>query len=161
MLLPLEPEPKRGRKPVSADDANPDSQPRSEDDSNYGSPVQFRSMADVIDDGPDSARDTSDESARRRDKRPMSDVSSPSQPAAKRARDHTAAPEYIITVGNVNRRTKLENRLPDVFVTEEEDDMQDAYIRENGRKLAWLAKQPDCVGMGRREAFALVYPMRW
>jgi hypothetical protein len=54
----------------------------------------------------------------------------------------------------------LEKRLSDVFdvfVTEEEDNMQDAYIRENGRKLGWLAKQPDYMGMGRREASALVY----
>jgi hypothetical protein len=51
----------------------------------------------------------------------------------------------------------LENKLSDVFVTEEEDDIQDAYVRENGRKLAWLAKQPDCMGMGRREASALIY----
>jgi hypothetical protein len=51
----------------------------------------------------------------------------------------------------------LENKLSDVFVTEEEDDIQDAYVRENGTKLAWLAKQPDCMGMGRREASALVY----
>ena len=150
-------------KSVNANNANPDSRPQSEDDSNYGSPVRFRTTADVVDDGPDSARDTSDESARRRDKRPMSDVSSPSRPAAKRARDHTAAPEYITTVGNIDRRkemerrTRLENTLSEVFVTKEEDDMQDAYVRENGRKLAWLAKQPDCVGMGRQEASALVY----
>src|SRR6266702_2747910 len=51
-----------------------------------------------------------------------------SQPPTKRARNHTAAPEpeYIITVGNINRRKererrkKLENTLSDVFVTEEE-----------------------------------------
>jgi hypothetical protein len=95
----------------------------------------------------------------------VSDASSPSQPAAKRARDHAAAPEpeYVTTVGNVNRRKererrrRLESRLSEVFVTEEEDDMQDAYVRENGRKLGWLAKQADCMGMGRREASALVY----
>jgi hypothetical protein len=51
----------------------------------------------------------------------------------------------------------LENKLSDVFVTEEEDDIQDVYVRENGTKLAWLAKQPNCIGMGRREASALVY----
>ncbi len=104
------------------------------------------------------------ESARRRDKRPMSDAS-PSPPPAKRTRNHTATPdpEYITTVGNVNRRKerdrrrRLENKLSNVFVTEEEDNMQDAYIRENGRKLAWLAKQPNCMGIGRREASALVY----
>jgi hypothetical protein len=28
---------------------------------------------------------------------------------------------------------------------------------ENGTKLAWLAKQPTYMGMGRREASALVY----
>jgi hypothetical protein len=92
----------------------------------------------------------------------MSDAS-PSPPPAKRTRNYTATPdpEYITTVGNVNRRKerdrrrRLENKLSEVFVTEEEDDMQDAYIRENGRKLAWLAKQPDC--MGRRGASALVY----
>ena len=61
----------------------------------------------------------------------MSDASSLSQPAAKRARDHAAAPEleYVTTVGNVNRRKererrrRLESRLSEVFVTEEEDDM--------------------------------------
>lgn len=160
----LEPEPKRGHKPVNPDDAIPDSQPQSEDDSNYGSPVQFQSTANVAGYGPDSPRDTSDKSASHRDKRPMSNASS-SQPPAKRARDHTAAPEpeYIITVGNVNRgkererRIRLENMLSDAFVTEEEDDMQDAYVRENGTKLAWLAKQPDCIGIGRQEASALVY----
>jgi len=30
-------------------------------------------------------------------------------------------------------------------------------MRENGRKLGWLAKQANYIGMGRREAFALVY----
>ena len=30
-------------------------------------------------------------------------------------------------------------------------------MRENGTKLAWLANQPDCMGMGRREASALVF----
>ena len=35
--------------------------------------------------------------------------------------------------------------------------MQDVYVRENGTKLAWLANQPDCMGMGRREASALVF----
>ena len=156
--------------PVSANKANPDSQPQSEGDSDYGSPVRFRSTASVVDspdspdpDSPDSTRDAS-ESARRRDKRPASD-GSPTRPPAKRARDRVATPdpEYIMTVGNVNRRKerdrrkRLENKLSDVFVTEEEDDMQDAYVRENGRKLGWLAKQPDCMGMGRREASALVY----
>jgi hypothetical protein len=153
-------------KPVNTNNANPDSRPQSEDDSDYGSPVRFRSTASVADNGPnstwDSIWDVSDKSARRRDKRPMSDAS-PTQPPAKRARDHTAALEYITTVGNVNRceererRIRLENTLSEVFVTKEENDMQDAYVRENGRKLAWLAKQPDCVGMGRQEASALVY----
>ena len=153
----LNPEPKRGHEPINPDDAIPDSQPQSEDDSNYGSPVRFQSIAD-------SPRDTSDESAGRGDKRPMSNASS-SQPPAKRARDRTAAPEpeYTITVGNVNRRKererrkRLENTLSDVFVTEEEDNVQDAYVRENGTKLAWLARQPDCMGIGRQEASALVY----
>jgi hypothetical protein len=158
-VLPrLEPE------PVNADNANPDPRSQSEDDGNYGSPAEFGSTADVVENGPDSTRDTSDESARRRGKRPMSDAS-PSLPPTKRTRNHTATPEpeYITTVGNVNRRKerkrrrRLENKLSDVFVTEEEDDMQDAYVQENGRKLAWLAKQPNCMGMGRREASALVY----
>ena len=35
--------------------------------------------------------------------------------------------------------------------------MQHVYIRENGTKLAWLAKQPNCRGIGRQEASALVY----
>jgi hypothetical protein len=119
-------------KPVNANNANPDSRPQSEDDSDYGSPVRFRSTAGVADDGPDSTwdstRDASDKSARRRDKRPMSDAS-PTQPPAKRARDHTAALEYITTVGNVNRckererRIRLENTLSEVFVTKEEDNM--------------------------------------
>jgi hypothetical protein len=144
VLLQLE----RERERVNADDAIPDSQPLGED-SDYGSPVQVRSTADIVNDNSlNSARDTSDESARRRDKRPVSDASSPSQPAAKRARDHAAAlePEYVITVSNINRRKererrrRLESRLSEVFVTEEEDNMQDAYIRENGRKLSWLAK---------------------
>ena len=152
--------------PVNANNANLDSCPQSEDDSNYGSPVRFRSTAGVVgnnlDSTWDSTRDASDKSARRRDKRPMSDAS-PTQPPTKRARDHTAAPEYITTVGNINsrkereRRIRLENTLSDVFVTKEEDDMQDTYIRENGTKLAWLAKQSDCVGIGRQEASALVY----
>ena len=154
----LEPEPKRGHESINPDDAIPDSQPQSEDDSNYGSPVYFQSTADVAD------HDTSDKSASHRDKRPISNASS-SQPPAKRARDHISAPEpeYIITVGNVNRRKererrkRLENTLSDVFVTEEEDDMQHTYVRENGTKLAWLAKQPDCRGIGRQEASALVY----
>jgi hypothetical protein len=51
----------------------------------------------------------------------------------------------------------LENTLSEVFVTKEEDNMQDAYVRENGTKLAWLAKQPNYIGIGRREASALVY----
>jgi hypothetical protein len=78
----------------------------------------------------------------------VSNASSLSQPAAKRTWDYAAVPEpeYVITVGNVNRRKererrrRLESRLLEVFVTEEEDDMQDAYIWENGRKLGWLAK---------------------
>ena len=49
-------------------------------------------------------------------------------------------------MGNINRRKerdrrrRLENKLSDVFVTKEEDNIQDIYIRENGTKLAWLAK---------------------
>jgi len=46
-------------------------------------------------------------------------------------RNYTAAlePEYIITVGNINRRKererykRLENILSDIFVIEEEDDL--------------------------------------
>ena len=30
-------------------------------------------------------------------------------------------------------------------------------MRENGRKLGWLAKQPNYKGMGRQEALALIY----
>jgi len=30
-------------------------------------------------------------------------------------------------------------------------------MRENGRKLGWLAKQPNYIGIGRREALVLVY----
>jgi hypothetical protein len=30
-------------------------------------------------------------------------------------------------------------------------------MRENRRKLGWLAKQAKCIGMGRQEASALVY----
>src|SRR6266702_3375220 len=72
-------------------------------------------------------------------------------------------PEYIIMVSNVNRCKerdrcrRLENKFLKVFVTGEEDNMQDIYIQENGRKLGWLAKQADCVGMGRQEALALIY----
>jgi hypothetical protein len=42
--------------------------------------------------------------------------------------------EYIITVSNVNRRKererrrRLESRLLEVFITKEEDNMQDIYI---------------------------------
>ena len=36
-----------------------------------------------------------------------------------------------------------------MFVTKEKDDIQDAYIQENRKKLGWLAKQPSCKGMGR------------
>ena len=149
--------------PVNADNASPDAQPpqpRIVDDSDDGSAVDFRSTA-----GPDSTRDTSDNSARRRGKRPMSNAPQ-SQPATKRTQNHytaTADLEYITTVSNVNRRKerdrrrRFESKLSEVFVTEEEDNMQDAYVRENGRKLGWLAKQAECMGMGRREASALVY----
>ena len=66
----------------------------------------------------------------------------------KRTWNHTATLEleYIITTGNVNRRKerdrrrRLENKLLEVFITKEEDNIQDIYIRENGRKLSWLAK---------------------
>ena len=44
-----------------------------------------------------------------------------------------------------------------MFITKEEDNIQDIYIRENGRKLGWLAKQANYVGIGRWEASALVY----
>ena len=43
-------------------------------------------------------------------------------------------PEYIIMVSNINRckererYKRLKNRLLEVFVTEEEDNMQDIYI---------------------------------
>ena len=30
-------------------------------------------------------------------------------------------------------------------------------MRENRRKLGWLAKQPDCIKIGRQEASTLVY----
>ena len=66
MLPQLEP------KPVNADDANPDPRPQSEDDGNYGSPAEFGSTANIAENGPDSTRDTSDKSARRRGKRPIS-----------------------------------------------------------------------------------------
>ncbi len=51
----------------------------------------------------------------------------------------------------------LENKLFDIFITKEEDNIQDIYIQENRTKLAWLANQPNYIGMGRREASALVY----
>ena len=57
----------------------------------------------------------------------------------------------------MERRIRLENILLEVFVTKEEDNIQDAYIWENGTKLTWLAKQPNCMGIGRQEASALVY----
>ena len=50
--------------------------------------------------------------------------------------------EYIITVSNINRRKereryrRLENKLLEVFVTKEEDNMQDTYIQNNRRKLS-------------------------
>ena len=62
MLLRLRPE-------LKLDDANPDSRPRSEDDGNYGSLVEFRSTA------ADAIEDISDESARYRDKRLLSNAS--------------------------------------------------------------------------------------
>ena len=64
-------------KPVNANNANLDSRPQSKDDSDYSSPV--RSIAGIADNGPDSIlnsiRDISDESARYRDKRSMSNTS--------------------------------------------------------------------------------------
>ena len=51
----------------------------------------------------------------------------------------------------------MESRLSEVFITEEEDNIQNVYVRENGRKLGWLAKQANYMGMGRRKASALVY----
>ena len=61
----------------------------------------------------------------------------------KRARDYKAALDlkYIITVSNINwckerdRHKRLENKFSDFFVTKEEDDIEDAYMRENGMKL--------------------------
>ena len=50
--------------------------------------------------------------------------------------------EYIIIISNINRRKererykRLKNRLLKVFITEEEDNIQDVYIRDNGRKLS-------------------------
>ena len=35
--------------------------------------------------------------------------------------------------------------------------MQDIYIQDNRRKLNWLAKQANCIGIDRQEAFRLVY----
>ena len=72
-------------------------------------------------------------------------------------------PEYITTISNVNRHKererhkRLENRLLKVFVTKKEDNIQNAYIQDNKRKLSWLTKQADCMGMGRQEASRLVY----
>jgi len=43
----------------------------------------------------------------------------------------------------------LENTLSNIFIIEEEDNMQDIYIQENGTKLAWLAKQPNYIKIGR------------
>ena len=54
----------------------------------------------------------------------------------------TLEPEYIITVSNINRckkrkrRRRLKNRLSEIFITEEEDNMQNAYVRDNGRKFS-------------------------
>ena len=69
-------------------------------------------------------------SAHYRDKRPISNASL-SLPPAKRTRNYTAILElgYIITVGNINRRKerdrrrRLENKLSDVFITKEEDNI--------------------------------------
>jgi len=130
--------------PVNADNASPvpqspqSPQSRIEDDSDYSSAAEFQSTT-----GPNSIRDASNESAHYRGKRPMSNAS-PSPPPAKRTWNHTAIPdlEYITTVSNVNRRKerdrrkRLENKLSNVFITKEEDNMQDTYIRENGTKLA-------------------------
>ena len=51
----------------------------------------------------------------------------------------------------------MENKLLEAFIIKKEDNIQDVYMRENGRKLGWLAKQPNCKGMGRRKALALIY----
>ena len=91
--------------------------------------MQVRSTADIINNSLDSVRDISDKSACY-SKRPIFDASSLSRPAAKCAWDYTALePEYIITVSNVNRRKerercrRLENKLFNVFITKEEDNI--------------------------------------
>ena len=49
--------------------------------------------------------------------------------------------KYIITINNINRRKerdrykRLKNKLSNIFVTEEEDNIQDIYIQENRKKL--------------------------
>ena len=71
--------------------------------------------------------------------------------------------KYIITINNINRRKerdrykRLKNKLSNIFVTKEEDNIQNVYIQENGKKLIQLAKQPNYTGMGRQEASALIY----
>ena len=124
MLLRLKP------KPVNTDDANLDPWPQSEDNSNYGSLAEFRSTADIIENSLDSIRDIGNESARYRGKRPISNASLSLLPT-KRTRNYTAIlePEYIITVSNVNRRKereryrRLENKLSNIFITKEEDNI--------------------------------------
>ena len=51
----------------------------------------------------------------------------------------------------------MENRLFKVFITKDENNIQDVYVQENGTKLAWLAKQPNYIEIGRYKASALVY----
>ena len=74
----LAPKLKQGCEQVNTDDAIPDSQWQSEDDSSsYGSLMQLQSIANdaAADNGTDSVWDTSNESAGCRDKRPMPDAS--------------------------------------------------------------------------------------
>jgi hypothetical protein len=104
--------------------------------------VEFRSTTNVIKNGLDSTQDISDKNAYYRDKRPIFNTSLFLLPI-KCIWNYTATLEleYIITVSNVNRckererHKRLENKLFDIFITEEEDDMQDIYIQENGRKF--------------------------
>ena len=84
---------------------------------------------------------------------------------AKYIQNYTAIldPEYIITINNINRykkrdrRKKLKNKLSHVFITEEEDNIQDAYIQENGMKLIQLANQLNYIRISRQEASILIY----
>ena len=88
-----------------------------------------------MENGPNSIWDTSDKSTYYKGKRPISNTSLFLLPT-KRTWNYTATlkPKYITTVNNINRRKerkrrrRLENKLSNVFITEEEDNMQDAYI---------------------------------